>query len=295
MFNPIKDLFNPIDHPFDFWDMNWKKMNVDKPYAIIMTGRSGSTFLAQQINNLEKYGNPREFFSESQIKHLKQSTNINDFTQYLEHIVNTNSQNGYFGFEIDAQRFFWLNELINIKDLIQSKESIPTIWLTRQDLVSQAYSFATAKSTGVWHKYSSNSGDTSSTEASGKNKSINDELIWKELILLLKWEQKIEQLFANCNTPPLRITYEQLICDQVTTLARVLIQIGLNLDEVKQSLVALNKDNQTTNKLQYSEKNQILTSFNAKYANLLNQIYQNRSNIDLKSISNMVLQSAIKT
>lgn len=285
MFNPIRDEFDPINTPLDFFEINWKSLNIYRHYLIVMTGRSGSTFLTKQIKNTALCGNPEEFFNEGFVRCTKASAANNTFASYLECIAKNNSQNGYFGFEIDAQRFFWLNELINLEKLIQSDSSIPVIWLTRQDLVSQAYSFAVAKSTGVWHQL--NDGSTIKSEAI-KQRAINDKAIWDELLMILKWEQKIEHLFSKSKYLPLRITYEQLICDQTITISRLLSHIGMNIGEITNALKKPEESKQSTSRLQYSDKIDILTSFYSKNSKLINLISEHRRTVNIKEIENEV-------
>lgn len=278
MFNPLKELFPQSALPINIDDIDWAGLGIKNKYYVLFTGRSGSTLLTKLLNNTGLCGNPDEFFSEGYIKYTKHDAPGEGFRDYFEYTAKKHKKNGYFGFEIDAQRFFWLNQLIRLDQAMRPELRIPIVWLTRQDLIAQAYSFAMAKKTGLWHLHAN--GRTSQTEIINNIDSIDDDLIWKELLLVLRWEQKIESMFAEVGCYPLRVTYEQLVSDQSVTLARIMAHIGLSPDDIGGAMDLISKNDQPTVKLQYEDRVDFLTRFYVKYSALINQIYSNRKNFD---------------
>lgn len=278
MYNPIKDLFPNSREQVNFNSINWSHLGVSQKYMILFTGRSGSTFLTKLLSSTAMCGNPDEFFSEGYINYTKREVPGQEFRDYFEYTANKNKKNGYFGFEIDAQRFFWLNQLINLDQILRPESGVPIVWLTRQDLIAQAYSFAMAKKTGLWHIHAN--GKKSETEVINNAARIDERMIWEELLLVLRWEQRIESTFAEMGCYPLRITYEQLVSDKSVTLARVMAHIGISVDDIASSMSKISENEQLTVKLEYEDKVGFLTQFYTKHSHLINKIYSDRKNID---------------
>jgi LPS sulfotransferase NodH len=151
-FNPIKDLFARQNKTFKISDVDWTKFEVDRPYLILFTPRSGSTLLSLLIGRTEISNIPYEFFNENYIRADLEAA-APQFLLYFGSVIQRHNKNGVYGFEIDARRYHWLLDLMDLDDVLRSDAGIPVIWLTRQDIVSQAYSLATAKMTKQWHVY----------------------------------------------------------------------------------------------------------------------------------------------
>lgn len=291
MFNPLKELFPHDSDLISLNDIDWASLGITNRYFVLFTGRSGSTLLTKLLNNTELCGNPDEFFSEGYINYTKHEVAGSGFRDYFEYTAKKHKKNGSFGFEIDAQRFFWMNQLIRLDEAMQPESNIPVVWLTRQDLVAQAYSFAMAKKTGLWHIHAD--GSKSKTESISTVKSVDDESVWKELLLVLHWEQKVEKLLDQMGCFPLRISYEQLISDQAVVLARVMAHIGLSPADISPAISQVLVNKQPTVQLSYEGKVDFLARFYEKYSGVINRIYADRKNID--GIESMISSCGVTT
>lgn len=298
----IKEYFQPLTAKVDYQNVEWEKLNVQSQYLIIFTGRSGSTLLNKLLANTDLCGNPRELFSHDFIRaffsgrilfshdfiqeFLKESE-LCEFGEYFNYVASKFSSNGLFGFEIDARRYFQLADLIDFDSVFDAKKPIPVIWLTRQDIVSQAFSFAQAQKTGVWHVL--NDGNTVGNEFRNNELVVDDVTIWRELIAILLYEQKIEQEFQRAQLVPLRITYEELITSNTLVIAKVLHYIGASHDDVAHRVLKLNEETQPTLQMKYLNKDIILGEFYSRYKSLVNEVIEKRKSIEIDYIkSNLI-------
>ena len=124
MYNLLKELFGANQERIEFDAFDWSALGVLHKYIILITGRSGSTLLTKLMNNVNKCGNPDEFFTEDYIAHVKRNMEIDNIAGYFKHITKQHTKNGYFGFEINAERFFWLDEIVCIKNVLRPESRL---------------------------------------------------------------------------------------------------------------------------------------------------------------------------
>jgi LPS sulfotransferase NodH len=280
VYNPLVSLFSKDGFPVEIQkEFPWQDYGVTHKYIIFFTGRTGSTLLTKLILSTGLCGNPEEYFSEQFIPHKKKVLGEISFFDYLAHLAKTTSSNGYFGVEIDSLRFQWLQKLIDFDAKVFEAESTRFLWLTRQDLVSQGYSYAAAKTSGLWHVFT---GDNSATQAPFKEqKEITDHQIWDNILHILQYEQKMEQFFDRKMIEPLRLNYEQLVTDKTLVLGRILNFLGLNLDDYIKKIMF---EQEPTEKMKYDKKTETLLRFYDKYEQLIQAIEKNRKTIPIASI-----------
>jgi LPS sulfotransferase NodH len=236
-----------------------------------------------------------------------------EFRQYFEPLIQRNNKNGTWGVEIDARRYHWLLDLMDLDDALRSDAGIPVIWLTRQDIVSQAYSLAKARLSRKWHVYAdgpfqkfakmmrrlrffplSKNGEANlMVEPREKSfreipSSVDDKAIWAQVFYILKWEQEIERKFCQNNFNPLRITYEQLICDQAITLVRTFAHLGFDEADIHIGVAKACSTNNPTIKMHYPDKIHQLTSFYTRYAKIIDAIQANRTDISEETIKTLI-------
>ncbi len=310
--NPIRKLFPNESELLDYANFDWKSLSI-KPYLILFTGRSGSTLLTEQMVKLG-YGNPAEHFSELNIPYVKKYARSDRFYDFFSYIVTSQSKNGYFGVEIDALRFFWISSLINFNNVFSPMGKIPIIWLIRQNILAQAYSFAVAKRTGIWHIFESkknnkleNSQDVvvqdqdvviqdQDVVIQDQDIVIQDCDIWKELILILRYEQKIENLFLDSGVVPLRITYEQLILDQAMVFGMIMSYLSVSTQEgeIAKKIDDVLACPEPVTKMVYSEREDKLIVFYSRYSKILNRISMYRKSIDVDEIIESVRENGLE-
>jgi LPS sulfotransferase NodH len=215
-------------------NFDWAQSGVGLPYVIFITGRCGSTLLTHLLAKSGLCGNPDEFFNEERIVDLAKEWGTTDFTGYFHSVVAHSASNQRFGFEIDPFRFQQLRGLIAFPDIFLPSGSV-SFWMTRRDIVSQAWSYAKAKKTGLWHRFAD--GSEKRLPVSGApGDAIDDAEWWREIILVLTAERLMEDYFAASGIVPYRLDYEMLVADRQRTVVRVLQALFCGPEEIAQNL-----------------------------------------------------------
>lgn len=275
-YNPLADLLSFTSADEKLASFDWDKVGIKQKYLIIFTGRTGSTLLTKMIQRADLCGSPEEYFNEGFIKSQAGKFLPNDVEGYVAHLARTFARKGIFGAEIDAMRLRWMEQIIDFGAEVFSPATTPHVWMTRQDLVSQAYSYAAAKTTGLWHVVGT--GQEVKTAAHNPGVQITDTMIWHNLLDIVANEQSAEAYFSRNAITPLRITYEELISEKFLTLLRVLHHIGISLPD---DLSLLNQEDDPTQRMKYSEKYSFILGFQKKYKAEIDNIYQNRATINV--------------
>jgi trehalose 2-sulfotransferase len=223
----------PADAP-PLRNFDWAQSGVGLPYVIFITGRCGSTLLTQLLAKSGLCGNPDEFFNEERVVDLAKELGATDFPGYFHAVVAHNAGNHRFGFEIDPFRFQQLRELIAFTDIFPPSGCV-FFWMTRRDIVSQAWSYAKAKKTGLWHRFADGS-EKRGPASDVAGATIDDTEWWREIILVLIAERLMEDYFATAGITPYRLDYEMLVTDQQRTVVSVLQALSCGPEEIAQNL-----------------------------------------------------------
>lgn len=224
--NPLLSLFinrhasdETCNNTFD-----WSQYGIKSPYVIFFTGRCGSTLLTRLIKDTHLAGDPNEFFNIGYVKTYSPMP----LHAYLAEIVRTTSSNGFFGLEIDWIHLRFLDYILDFAGIFPP-EKTTFFYMTRRDIVAQAWSFASAKATGVWQSYRA----TSDPHISHPTTQIlDDRTIWHEIILILEAEMKFEKFFKRYRIKPTRIDYEMLMTSRRDVLGLVLLDIGCEIESI---------------------------------------------------------------
>ena len=189
-------------------------------YIIAMTGRCGSTWLASELSALPNSGKPQEYFSEEMLPYIQPDRRFGSFAEFLESVVDTGRTGDTFGFKIDSTR---LSRLAEVIDLRLSFATPLTKWvdMRRINIVKQAFSFAKAKRTGVWHAYSEEEAKNTGSPL-GQAGYIPDEVIWREIDLLMKSESRLADIYLDLSVSPLAIRYEEMLDSKPQLILQVL-------------------------------------------------------------------------
>lgn len=226
--NPIakalleRDILLP-ETPVDL-SQTLRHADVLRPYVICMTGRCGSTWLATALAQLPQCGNPLEYLSEEGIAHYGQPDGSGSFVQYVASIIAQRRTGQAFGLKIDGLRLGWLS---SVCDLVQSFPSSTTAWIDmrRLNLVKQAFSFARAKKTGIWHVQATDRNPEERIQKAQGELEVPDHAIWKEILSIIRSEKAMDSFYASAGLRPLRIVYEELLDSKPTLMLRVLAHL----------------------------------------------------------------------
>ena len=277
----LADLFpdTPADAvPLRAFD--WAQTGVALPYVIFITGRCGSTLLTRLLAATGLCGNPDELFKEEGVGAFAREWGATDFPAYFQAAVRHTASNRRFGFEIDPFRFQQLRELISFPEVFAPRRSV-FFWMTRRDIVSQGWSYAKAKKTGLWHRYADGSEKRLVPIGGEGDGEIGDSEWWREIILALTGERIVEDFFAASGITPYRLDYEMLIANRHRTVVDMLLALSCGPDEIAQRLGALADH---TERNTYADGHDAMIRFCDRYRNELRQIDRHRVDIDIETL-----------
>jgi LPS sulfotransferase NodH len=237
-----------------------RKLALRRSYVIVMTGRTGSTWLAGALEQIEDGGKPKEYFSEAALPWYARMEPGMKFDDVVVDIVSRHRQGGTFGFKINPTRLFWLGEIM---DLRATLGGLGTRWIDmrRWNLVRQAHSFLRAKASGVWHRCA----DAPQTAA--PRAAIADRSVWQEIAGILQQERRVDAFYLASGFAPLRIYYEEIADSRDQLLVRVGRHIGLDLSLARAAALA-----DKTRKLASGEDEAAEDAFVERHAEALNEI-----------------------
>ncbi|MFN7630500.1 MAG: Stf0 family sulfotransferase [Cyanobacteriota bacterium] len=261
--NPFLELFadEPATSASCKTTFDWSRSSIKSSYVIFITGRCGSTLLTRLIRATQLAGDPNEYFN---VNYIKKSYSGGTLSSYLDQVVRTTSSNGSFGFEIDWIHLCFLEPLLDF-DIVFPPVHTTFFYMTRRDIVAQAWSFASAKATGIWQNYAATKDVTASHSSTP---ALYDKDIWHEILLILEAELRFEQFFKRYRIKPTRIDYEMLMASRRDVLGLMLLKIGCD----PESIVAhTDQIIDQTLKIPRDQFASIL-NFRCKYANLLSAV-----------------------
>jgi LPS sulfotransferase NodH len=268
----------PADAP-PLKQFDWARSGVALPYVIFITGRCGSTLLTHLLAASGLCGNPDEFFNEERIVGLAKEWRTTDFPAYFRAVVRHTVTNRRFGFEVDPFRFQQLRELVSFPDIFPPRRTV-FFWMTRRDIVSQAWSYAKAKKTGLWHRFAD--GSEIRLEPSGApDEPITDIEWWREIIVVLKGERVVEDFFTASRITPYRVDYEMLVADRQRTIVSVLQALSCGPDEI---LRHLDPQPDYTERNRYDDWHRAMIEFCDRYRNELRYVERHRGDVDIDGL-----------
>jgi LPS sulfotransferase NodH len=266
----------PADAP-PMRELDWGRSGVALPYVIFITGRCGSTLLTHLLAESGLCGNPDEFFNEEQMGDRAREWRTSDFPAYFRAVVRHTVTNRRFGFEIDPFRFQQLRELVSFPDIFAPRRTV-FFWMTRRDIVSQGWSFAKAKKTGLWHRFTDGS-EKRLHDSEGET--ISDAEWWREIILMLTGERIMEDHFAVSRITPYRLDYEMLVTDRQRTVVSVLQALSCGPDEIARHL---GPQTDYTARNRYDDWHGAMILFCDRYRSELRYIERHRADIDIDGL-----------
>ena len=190
---------------------------ITHPFVIAMTGRSGSTWLASALGRVPGMCEPHEYFSEEGLPHYGRSQADQTLEDFFADLVKRHGKAGTFGFKSDAQRLGWLGEVI---DLERTFGPATTKWvdLRRWNLVKQAFSYARARASGVWH-------DFGGAERPAGSITPEDAAIFRDIARIVQQERWFDRHYHKTGIQPLKINYEEIYDSGIQLTQRVLYHI----------------------------------------------------------------------
>lgn len=191
---------------------------IRQSYVIVMTGRTGSTWLATSLRQIDGAGFPLEYFTDDILADFGRSMPRQSPASFVADLVSRYNRGGTFGFKIDPMRLSWLEQYVSTVPTFGGPAT-PWIDMRRLDLVKQAFSFGRAKLSGRWHRFAKTPDEPS------VHVTVPDDQVWHEIGLILRSERWINAFYARNDLRPLRLFYEEIQDSHNHLLRRVLHKI----------------------------------------------------------------------
>lgn len=261
-------------------DFDWSARGIGRLYVIVTTGRSGSTWLTHLIDDTKLAGNPEEFFNDTAVPHYMKASGAEGAADYLDALVRTYSGNRAFGFKINPDRLFWLQDFLDV-DAVFGRHGCRWFFMNRIDFVSQAYSFVKAKHSGKWHTYAHQSANAASAPALPDDRDWFDRQMWDTIAVVVGQEQRIWAYFTKKGIVPVCYSYEDMLADKRLPLLLTLRHIGVAGDYALRRIDGL--ADRTVKNEPESDSPRIL-DFVARYADPIVAIHRDRRGVDLHGL-----------
>lgn len=215
--------FDALDGGRDTSPERRERAHVDQTYCILMTPRSGSTWLARRIAGLDVLSCPGEHFNAEMFGDTLKHNAGRDIYEVFDVIAAKNrTRQGLFGFEIS---YFDLEELeleARLLDLMVGEKFF--FYLNRQNFVAQAVSLYTAVESKVFHSFEPEDESQPRPDIPYDDGKI---MFWVSHIL--QQEFGIAQWMTANDIEPMRLHYEELCTDIDAVIRRMAAHLGVDL------------------------------------------------------------------
>lgn len=198
------------------------RVALDKTYCILMTPRSGSTWLTRRIARLNVLSHPDEYFNANLFGETLQYNPGRDVYEVFDIVAKKNrTRGGIFGFEIS---YFDLEELeleAQILDLMVGEKHF--FYLSRRNFVAQAISLYLAVESNFFHSFA--------TDKPQRRRAApyDDGKIMYWVCHILQQEFGIRRWAFRNGVRPMRLRYEELLEDIDGVIGRMADQLGVEL------------------------------------------------------------------
>ncbi|HXO00679.1 MAG TPA: Stf0 family sulfotransferase [Stellaceae bacterium] len=200
------------------------KLPVGKTYCILMTPRSGSTWLCRRIARLDVLSCPEEHFNAEEFSNTLRFNPGRDIYEVFDIVAGKNCTNtGIFGFKMS---YFDLEEFereAKLLEVMLGKKYF--FYLSRHNFVAQAISLYIAVESQRFHTYTK----LSAHPEEAAEIPYDEEKIMYWACHILQQEYGIQQwLNANAIRPVL-LSYEDLLDDIDGAIGRIADHLGVDL------------------------------------------------------------------
>lgn len=267
---------------------NLYDLGLQNAYCILITGRCGSTLLTKLIKSIGLFGNPDEFFSEDYLPYLIRNAGSSEWPLVLNEAIKLGTMGSVFGFQIDAIRLRRINPFMDLESAIcDTNAPLPCLYMRREDVFGQAYSYTIAKKTSIWHEYAidAKQNDGSSKDYFVADLTIKDiKLLCKDIIkdacIILQNEEYIENLLSKRQHRVATLTYEQLVTDRFYSVYRAVY----GLQATREVLNACRERREKllgnpTIKSTYTQREIVFEAMHKQYGDIIESINTCRSSI----------------
>jgi trehalose 2-sulfotransferase len=187
--------------------------------VLLMTPRSGSTYLSQLVGSTRQLGLLGEYMNWAdaavgRFLNLHPAATLPEYMRCLARIYSNDT--GVFSMKGDLYQCL---PLIRTGLIRGGTRKTHFVYLTREDLLAQAISLFRAVQTGQW----------SSAHSPVAPARFDARGILQQLEYLATMMARWELVFSLFNIQPVRMTYEQLIADPASTVQRLASLVGVRV------------------------------------------------------------------
>jgi LPS sulfotransferase NodH len=196
-------------------------------YAICTQPRSGSNLLCQYLSSTDQLGYPLEYFNGPG----RRALGLPDFPDapklQIEAVLRLGATpNGVYAVKLFANQFAAFSRRARWMDLLPN---LHFVYLTRDDLLGQAISWARALQTEQYR----------STQPATQPAVYDANLIRSQLMEIVRERAQWEAFFARTGIEPLRVVYERFLEDRSSYVDRIANLVGIENPVVDQRRVDL--------------------------------------------------------
>ena len=120
----------------------------EKTLIIASTVRSGSHMLGHALHQTDAFGFPLEYANTNNLHHWKKKFGLTDTHAVMRELMRRRtSPNGVFGIKLHYSHLQTLGGFASVRALFPNPHFV---FLSREDVMSQAVSLAVARQTGAW-------------------------------------------------------------------------------------------------------------------------------------------------
>ncbi len=175
-------------------------------YAMLITPRSGSTFLTHALSKTKRVGIPQEWFNHDSLHKVIAGSGAPDIRTYIDFLLRSKkTENGIFGVQFSWPQWKTLSDAIDFQEHV--KKTIIWFSLRRRNVVAQAVSLHMAVETGIFHSYQLQSDGDEKFEAVKYSRTK----IKNFVKTLVDQESAIERYFVQHNIVAVNLFYEDVI------------------------------------------------------------------------------------
>ena len=186
-------------------------------FVVCAVPRSGSSLLCELLCLTGLAGAPTEFFDPELMAKFREAWAVRTLDEYVQALVaKKTTPNGVFGFKA---HYHQLANAFREADMSAHFPDLRYIYITRDDRIRQAVSYAKAVQTGQWA--------SEHAVTQGREPVFKKDQIDRLLDRVRGQEERWEGLFERRGIRPLRLVYEELVESPDRTVLRVLEFIGV--------------------------------------------------------------------
>ncbi|QND50992.1 hypothetical protein HB779_03130 [Phyllobacterium sp. 628] len=185
-------------------------------FAICTSPRTGSNFVCQLISSTGVLGKPLEYFNWRGRRHFENAGYPDHVAGQINEILSTGcTDNSIYALKLFAHQHDWISGEIAWTKVLPN---LSFVYLTRNDLVAQAISWAIALQTGQFR----------ATQTAHGEPVFDAILINQQLRQIIIENARWTFYFARTGIAPLHLIYEDVLADPEGAVEKIAALMGLS-------------------------------------------------------------------